>query len=174
MADITETVITAIHTKIDAKLSPSSLPYKIGAKYIKQKATPPRVVWAEADSDFEPAKRAGGNPAEIAVDASAWEVHIWSDTRENARTSMHNIIAAARQSGYGAGSFRYRGYKPMQDASTALTAKGEGFVMRCEILIAVPEYIATTATVDDFEGDAIFEFESGDEVVADIDLPVPP
>ena len=171
MADITETAIAAIHTKIDAELSPDTLPYKIGAKYIRQKATNPRVVWAEADTVFEPAKRAGGNPAEIAVDASAWDVHIWHTSRENARTTMHNILAAARQVNYGSSWFRAKGYKPMQDASMALTAKGEGFVMRVEILIAVPEYIQSTVVVTTFEGDAIAELPAGDETVATLDYP---
>ena len=171
MTDICETVIAAIHTKIDAALSPATLPYEIGEVKIPKNDSPPRVVWSEVEGDIEPTKRAGGNPAEIGVWVCAWDVHVWHTTRENARLTVGNIAAGAVMSGYGPAKVRFKKPRPMHGATKSMTAKGCGFVMRCEMLVKLSEEIAATAVVTKFSGDAIAELPAGDEVVASLAFP---
>ena len=165
MAHITATAIAAIHARIDTQISPATLPYKIGAKYIRAHDRPPRVVWAEANGPIDPTKRAGGNAAEIGIGAARFEVHIWDTTLEAARISMHNIIAAARQV-YDGPLIRFTGYDPMDDGSTNMTSLGEGFILECEMRVKVPEFIAPTTVLTTFQGDAIAELPAGDETYA--------
>ena len=164
MADITTTAIAAIHARIDTELAPATLPYAIGRKHIRAKATPPRVVWAEARSPILPTKRAGGNPAEIAIDAARFEVHIWHTSQENAWLTLCNIMAAARQL-YAGSLIRFTGQAPMADQSTAMTPKGEGFVLQVEMRIAVTEFVAPTATLQYFGTETTIQLPGGDELL---------
>ena len=165
MADITETAIAAIAAKIASETGEDAIPMPIGSKYVQAHATPPRVVWTEEKSPIDPAKRAGHRgQAEIGIDRCQLKAHIWHDSRENARILMHNIIAAARK--LYPTVVRFTGYTPMDDQSTAHAAKGQGFVLDCEMLIKVPEYIQTTTTITTVSGDAIAELPAGDETYA--------
>ncbi len=164
MADPTSTAIAAIHARINTEIAPDTLPYKIGRKHVRAHDAPPRVVWAEAKSPIHPTRRAGGNPAEIAIDAARFDVHIWHTSSENAWLALARIMAAARQL-YAGPLLRFLGDTPMDDASTAMTPLGAGVVLQVEMRLAVFEFAAPTATIEHIGLEAIIELPGGDELL---------
>jgi len=162
VADIMETAVAAIRDLIATESHETAVPSHHGAKYIHEHGKPPRIVWVPKKSDYLPAKRAGKSPqAEIGIDVAKYDVHVWAASFENARILSHNIIAAARR--LYPTKLVFKGWDPNGGSTHDYATEGELFILDVEAQVRVDEFIAPTATVAAYKGNAIAELPAGDE-----------
>lgn len=70
----------------------------------EHQASLPRIEWEEAGgaiSTVEKGTPVGSNTGNIAADSESFDVTFWNKDREACRTSMHNLLLAARTTAFG-------------------------------------------------------------------------
>lgn len=90
----------------------------------------PRYVWVPVEGRFGPPERVGGNPRQICTRLFELELHLWSDSWDDAETRLHAVLCAWHAEASGSVIFQHENWHE--------SAVGRGFLVTLRLQVKIP------------------------------------